>query len=72
MPTSEWKAATSCGSEVMAIRCASTAPMEPPTARPAMIIPMPESDMPGCSMVAPMAIPMPIMPYWLPFWLVSG
>ena len=34
MPTSEWNAATSCGSAVIWMRCATTAPIEPPMTMP--------------------------------------
>ena len=43
-PTSEWKAATSCGIEVMAMRRAMTAPTPPPMARPSTIRPKPPAD----------------------------
>jgi membrane peptidoglycan carboxypeptidase len=71
-PTSEWKAATSCGSEVIWMRLAMTAPIEPPMARPAMIRTKPPKSMPEFRMVARMATPIPIMPYWLPLRDVSG
>ena len=41
-PTSEWKAATSCGMAVMAMRRAVTAPMPPPMAMPPTIRPQVE------------------------------
>ena len=63
MPTRLWKAATSCGSEVIWMRLASTAPIEPPMASPATISTKPPKSMPEFSMVAMIAMPMPIMPY---------
>ena len=63
MPTSEWKAATSSGIAVIGMRRATTAPMLPPMAMPAMII----AQVSGVSgrataRVVSTAIAMPTMP----------
>ena len=73
MPTSEWKAATSSGIEVIGTRRAITAPMPPPSTSPAITriqAPVP----PGrCeASVVPIAITMPAMPNMLPRRLDSG
>ena len=39
MPTREWNAATSCGSAVILMRCATTAPIAPPMTMPSTISP---------------------------------
>ncbi len=76
MPTSEWKAATSCGMAVMAIRRAMKAPAEPPISTPARIMPTvtPSSAWRDqrFSTVTVTAMAMPIMPSALPRRLVSG
>src|SRR3954469_8606078 len=67
MPTSEWKAATSSGIEVIGTRRAITAPMPPPSTRPEITRihePMPCGGWPA-SVVA-MAIAMPMMPNRVP------
>ena len=68
MPTSEWKAATSSGIEVIGTRRAITAPMPPPMAIPRMtrIQATPSAGGWLASVVAT-AIPMPIMPNRLPW-----
>ena len=71
-PTSEWKAATSCGMAVMAMRRAVTAPTLPPMARPSTISAKPPSDGVASASVVTMAMPMPIMPNMLPCRLVVG
>src|SRR5882757_2707012 len=73
MPTSEWNAATSSGIEVIGTRRAITAPMPPPSVRPATTRihePMPCGGWPA-SVVA-IAITMPAMPSMLPRRLDSG
>ncbi len=76
MPTRLWKAATSCGIEVMATRRAITAPTVPPTATPPTIRPSVRgSSRPWLNRVTsavPTAMVMPIMPLRLPAWLVVG
>ena len=72
MPTSEWKAATSCGSEVIWMRLATKAPAPPPMAMPGRTSMIPVGSMPGRNSVATMAIAMPIMPNWLPCREVVG
>jgi hypothetical protein len=85
-PTSEWKAATSCGIAVIAMRRAVTMPIAAP--RPmAARIQRPSIDQrimriarrPGfgphrhcVTSVVTTAMPMPIMPKRLPRWLVVG
>ena len=71
-PTRLWKAATSCGIEVMAMRRAVTAPTEPPMASPSTIRPKPAEVGVASASVVAMAMPMPIMPYMLPWRLVVG
>ncbi len=76
MPTRLWKAATSCGIEVMATLRAITAPAMPPTATPPAMRPrVMTSSLPSPQRVAsvtPTAMAMPIMPLRLPAWLVTG
>ncbi len=76
MPTRLWKAATSCGIEVMATLRAITAPTVPPTATPPRISPMVTGSSAPCfqsvARVVSTAMPMPIMPLRLPAWLVTG
>jgi len=80
-PTREWKAATSCGIEVIGTRRAITAPTVPPIATPPTIRPMVIgsraiwpllSGRARVSTVTPTAMAMPIMPSWLPRRLVTG
>ena len=71
-PTSEWKAATSCGNAVIWMRNASIVPAAPPMIRPSAIRPIPPKPMPCCSSVAAPAMPMPIMPKRLPCRDVTG
>ena len=59
-PTSEWKAATSCGRAVIWMRMATTAPIAPPMTRPPMI--SQGATTPGEATVTPIAITMPMMP----------
>ena len=59
-PTSEWKAATSCGRAVILMRMATTEPMAPPITRPRMI--SQGDSTPGEATVTPMATTMPAMP----------
>ena len=61
-PTRQWKAATSCGIEVMAMRRAVTAPTEPPISSPSTIRPKPPGEGTASASVVAMAMPMPIMP----------
>ena len=62
-PTSEWKAATSCGSAVISILRAVTAPMAPPIAMPMTIRVSDRPEIrPGSISVVTMAITMPAMP----------
>ena len=76
MPTRLWKAATSCGMEVMATLRAIMAPMPPPTTTPARIRPMVRGSsrfwLHRVTRVVPTAMAMPIMPLRLPAWLVAG
>ncbi len=71
-PTSEWKAATSCGIEVIGIDRAMSAPMPPPMARPSRISRKPPAEGVASASVVTMAMPMPTMPYRLPCRLVVG
>src|SRR5580765_7011481 len=68
MPTSEWKAATSSGIEVIGTRRAMTAPIEPPMAMPSTTS---SHAMPSAggwlASVVTIAIAMPIMPKKLPW-----
>src|SRR3984957_2085382 len=67
MPTSEWKAATSSGIDVIGTRRAITAPMLPPIATPRITSSQAKPSAGGweASVVAT-AMPMPIMPKKLP------
>ena len=71
-PTSEWNAATSCGSAVIWMRRATTVPTPPPATMATKISTKPPPDMPCCASVATMAIAMPIMPNMLPCRDVTG
>ena len=71
-PTSEWNAATSCGSAVIWIRRATVTPTAPPMTIASAISRNPDPAMPRCSRVATTAMPIPIMPYWLPRCAVTG
>ena len=63
MPTSEWKAATSSGIEVIGTRRAITAPMPPPSAMPASTSTHDMRPAGGCAAsVVSTAMVMPIMP----------
>ena len=73
MPTSEWKAATSSGIEVIGTRRAMTAPMPPPMAMPPSTRTQATASAGGCEpSVVSTAIAMPIMPKRLPRRLISG
>ena len=73
MPTSEWKAATSSGIEVIGTRRAITAPVPPPIAMATTTSAQAPSPAGGCAAsVVATAIAMPIMPNRLPRRLVSG
>src|SRR5690349_9693208 len=73
MPTSEWKAATSSGIEVIGTRRAITAPMPPPMAMPRMTRIQPVALAGGCAAsVVPTAIAMPTMPNRLPWRELAG
>ncbi len=73
MPTSEWKAATSSGIEVIGTRRAITAPMPPPSAMPPATSAHDTVSVGGCEpSVVSTAMVMPIMPNWLPRRLESG
>ena len=73
MPTSEWKAATSSGIEVIGTRRAITAPAPPPMPMPTITSTQALNDAGGCdASVVTMAMAMPIMPSKLPRRLVSG
>ena len=62
-PTRLWKAATSCGIAVMAMRRAMVAPMVPPMAMPPMMSPQLKAPSgPATPSVVAMAMAMPIMP----------
>ena len=73
MPTSEWKAATSCGILVIGTRWAITAPMPPPIAIATTTSTKPPRPCGGLSTsVVASAMPMPIMPNRLPWRDVVG
>ena len=73
MPTSEWKAATSSGIDVIGTRRAITAPMPPPTAMPPTTSAQDTASAGGCeASVVATAMAMPIMPNRLPRRLNSG
>src|SRR4051794_24987622 len=73
MPTSEWKAATSSGIEVIGTRRAITAPMPPPRTKPATTRIQAPAPAGGCAAsVVPTAITIPMMPNMLPRRLDSG
>ena len=71
-PTSEWNAATSCGSAVIWIRRATYVPAPPPITIASRIRMNPVPLMPRCSSVATTAMPMPTMPNRLPCRAVTG
>ena len=67
MPTSEWKAATNSGIEVIGTRRAMTAPIEPPIAMPTITRIQAKPSAGGwLASVVATAIAMPIMPNRLP------
>ena len=70
MPTSEWKAATSCGIAVIWILRAVTKPIVPPMAMATAISRI--EAMSCTARVVPTAIAMPTMPARLPRWLLVG
>ena len=73
MPTSEWKAATSSGIEVIGTRRAIIAPAPPPSATPTTTSTQAAKPTGGCAAsVVATATAMPIMPNKLPRRLVSG
>src|SRR5882757_11226148 len=73
MPTSEWKAATSSGIEVIGTRRAITAPTLPPMAMPRMTSSQATPSAGGwLASVVATAIAMPIMPKKLPWRDVAG
>src|SRR5947209_2595190 len=73
MPTSEWKAATSSGIEVIGTRRATSAPTEPPRAMPSTTKTHATPSAGGCpASVVAIAIAMPIMPKKLPRRDVAG
>ena len=73
MPTSEWKAATSSGIEVIGTRRAITAPMPPPMATPSTTSTQAMPSAGGwLASVVPTAIAMPIMPRKLPGGSMPG
>src|SRR4029077_20061389 len=73
IPTSEWKAATNSGIEVIGTRRAITAPMLPPMAMPRMTSSQAKPSAGGwLASVVTTAIPMPIMPKKLPWRDVAG
>ena len=71
-PTRLWKAATSWGIAVIGMRRAMTTPAPPPISAPPAIRPMIMGLKLSSVSVTPMAMAMPIMPYWLPRRAVSG
>src|ERR1700730_13239772 len=73
MPTSEWKAATSSGIDVIGTRRAMTAPMLPPMAMPSTTTSQARPSAGGwLASVVTIAIAMPIMPKKLPWRDVAG
>ena len=73
MPTSEWKAATSSGIDVIGTRRAMTAPMPPPMAMPRITSTQATPSAGGwLASVVATAIAMPIMPNKLPWRDVAG
>ncbi len=73
MPTSEWKAATSSGIDVIGTLRAITAPMPPPIAMPRITSSQAMAPAGGCAAsVVTTAIAMPTMPNMLPCRLVTG
>src|SRR4051812_13258886 len=73
MPTSEWKAATSSGIEVIGTRRAMTAPMLPPMAMPRMTRTQARPSAGGwLASVVATAIAMPIMPNRFPWRHEAG
>jgi hypothetical protein len=73
MPTSEWKAATSSGIEVIGTFRAITAPMPPPMAMPPTTSTQPIASVGGCAAsVVKTAMVMPSMPSMLPMRLEAG
>src|SRR5437667_12284203 len=73
MPTSEWKAATSSGIDVIGTRRAMTAPIEPPMAMPSTTSSQARPSAGGWpASVVPIAIAMPIMPKKLPWRELAG
>ena len=73
MPTSEWKAATSSGIEVIGTRRAMTAPIEPPMAMPSTTRTQATPSAGGwLASVVATAIAMPIMPKKLPWREEAG
>ena len=73
MPTSEWKAATNSGIEVIGTLRATTAPMPPPMAMPPMTSTQAIVSVGGCAAkVVSTAMVMPIMPSMLPMRLDAG
>ena len=73
MPTSEWKAATSSGIEVIGTRRAMTAPIEPPMAMPSTTRIQATASAGGwLASVVATAIAMPIMPKKLPWREEAG
>src|SRR6478735_12470555 len=73
MPTSEWKAATSSGIDVIGTRRAITAPIEPPMATPSTTSSQAMPSVGGwLASVVAIAIAMPTMPKILPWRDVAG
>src|SRR4029077_11412923 len=73
MPTSEWKAATSSGIEVIGTRRAITAPIAAPMAMPTITSSQARPSAGGwLASVVATAIAMPIMPNRLPWREVAG
>ena len=76
MPTREWKAATSCGIDVIATRRAMIAPIVPPTITPPPIRPSVTMSsslvLHSVARVTATAMAIPTIPIWLPRRLVTG